>query len=99
MPLLFNLNKYNFTFNLNDDDLFMEINNKYYFLVAFPENKNETFYIRCFLGLPFYQKYRLVFNFDSKTIGFYNQYMDINQGDEEDYNGINENYKNKNEKF
>ena len=35
MPLLFNLNKYNFTFNLNDDDLFMEINNKYYFLVDF----------------------------------------------------------------
>ena len=97
MPLLFNLNKYNFTFNLNDDDLFMEINNKYYFLVAFPENKNETFYIRCFLGLPFYQKYRLVFNFDSKTIGFYNHYMDINQGDEEDDNGTNENYKNKND--
>ena len=96
MPLLFDLNKYNFTFNLDDDNLFMEINNKYYFLVAFPENKNETYYIHCFLGLPFYQKYRLVFNFDSKTIGFYNHNMNINQGDEENDNGTNNNNKNDN---
>ena len=73
MPLLFDLPKYNFTFNLNDSDLFIEIGDKYYFLVAFPENEGETYYIPCFLGLPFYLKYRLVFNFDSKTVGFYNE--------------------------
>lgn len=76
MPLLFDSAKQNYTFNLNDNDLFMEINNKYYFLVAFPENIDDSYYIHCFLGLPFYQKYRLVFNFDSKTIGFYNNYID-----------------------
>jgi len=94
MPLLFDLPKYNYTFNLNDNDLFIEINNKYYFLVAFPENKNESFYIPCFLGLPFYQKYRLVFNFDSKTIGFYNHYLDDNNYLDDENNEINENYKN-----
>ena len=81
MPLLFDLPKYNYIFNLNDNDLFTEINDKYYFLVAFPENEDESFYIPCFLGLPFYQKYRLVFNFDSKTIGFYNQDPNINNID------------------
>ena len=92
MPLLFDSARYNYTFNLSDNDLFMEINNKYYFLVAFPENIDESFYIHCFLGLPFYQKYRLVFNFDSKTIGFYNNYLD----DEDiDNNGNNENNENK----
>ena len=95
MPLLFELNKYNYTFNLNDEDLFFEIHDKYYFLVAFPENVNESFYIYCFLGLPFYQKYRLVFNFDSKTIGFYNPNIKNDIEDEE--NNINsENMKNKN---
>ena len=86
MPLLFDSARYNYTFILNDNDLFMEINNKYYFLVAFPENIDEAFYIHCFLGLPFYQKYRLVFNFDSKTIGFYNNYID---DEDEDNNGNN----------
>ena len=79
MPLLYDLPKYNYTFKLDDNDLFIEINNRYYYLVAFPENKNESSYIHCFLGLPFYQKYRLVFNFDSKTIGFYNQEYEENQ--------------------
>ena len=92
MPLLFDSARYNYTFNLSDNDLFMEINNKYYFLVAFPENINETFYIHCFLGLPFYQKYRLVFNFDSKTIGFYNNYI---EDEDEDNSGNNGNTKNK----
>ena len=90
MPLFFDLPKYNYTFNLNDDDLFMDLNDKYYFLVAFPENINESFYIHCFLGLPFYQKYRLVFNFDSKTIGFYNQFI-IDDNEEDEYKNKNEN--------
>ena len=90
MPLLFDLPKYNFTFNLSDDDLFIEINNKYYFLVAFPENEGEIYYIQCFLGLPFYQKYRLTFNYDSKTIGFYKEdpstNVDSNIDDDDDEN-------------
>ena len=84
MPLLFDLPKYNYTFNLDENDLFLELNDKYYFLVAFPENKNAFYYIHCFLGLPFYQKYRLTFNYDSKTIGFYNQYINSDD-DEEEY--------------
>lgn len=90
VSLLFDLPKFNYTFELDGNDLFIEINDKYYFLVAFPENKDETLYIPCFLGLPFYQKFRLVFNFDSKTIGFYNNYLNIDI--EED----NENNKNQN---
>ena len=95
MPLLFDSARYNYTFILNDNDLFMEINNKYYFLVAFPENIDEAFYIHCFLGLPFYQKYRLVFNFDSKTIGFYNNYID----DEDEDNNENNKKKSKGKNY
>ena len=84
--LLFDLPKYNYTFELDGDDLFLEINDKYYFLVAFPENQDESLYIPCFLGLPFYQKFRLVFNFDSKTIGFYNNYRNIDIEEENETN-------------
>ena len=83
MPLLLDYVRYNYTFNLSDDYLFMEINNKYYFLVAFPENVNEFYYIHCFLGLPFYQKYRLVFNYNE------DEDNNGNNGDNKKSNGKN----------
>ena len=73
-----------FDFYFHGYDLFKEINKKYYFFVVFPE-KNEIYeYQPIYLGIPFYQKYQLVFNYDSKSIGFYNGL---------EYNGGNENNK------
>ena len=61
-------------FDFHGYDLFKEINNKYYFFVIFPEDLNDETdnYQQIYLGIPFYQKYQLIFNYDSKTIGFYN---------------------------
>ena len=64
--LIFYKQNHNFNFTFNYEDLFMIKNNKYYFKVIFIGGlKNWRF------GLPFFLKYQLVFNQDTKQIGFY----------------------------
>ena len=73
--LYFSHVKYEYIFELTYEDLFMEINDYYYFMVIFPNinpndydvNEKEEWH----LGLPFLRKYQFVMNYDSKTIGFY----------------------------
>lgn len=60
--------KLNYTFVLSSFDLFMKINDKYYFLIIFPEDKSNN---NWYLGFPFHKNYQFVFNYDSKTLGFY----------------------------
>ena len=62
---------YNFTFNY--EDLFMFRNNKYYFKIVFLEGISNLWRF----GLPFFLKYRLVFNQDKKQIGFYDDNIKI----------------------
>ena len=62
--IIFNVkDKKNFT--LNFDDLFLKINNIFYFLIIFENSKNFI------LGNIFLQKNLLIFNQDKKQIGFY----------------------------
>ena len=70
--LLFQQNDLNYTFFLDFNSLFLEIRNKYYFLVLFPENSETSLETYWYIGLPFLKKYQFVYNYDSKTIGFYN---------------------------
>ena len=62
----------NYTFILSSFDLFLKINDKYYFLIIFPtstllsKSKNEWY-----LGLPFNKDYQFIYNYDKKTLGFY----------------------------
>ena len=65
----FQQNDFEFIFFLNFYYLFMEFKERYYFLVIFPEEKyqNNNWY----LGLPFLKRYQFIFNYNSKTIGFY----------------------------
>ena len=64
--LIFYKQNHNFNFTFNYEDLFMLKNNKYYFKVIFIGGlKNWRF------GLPFFLKYQLAFNQDTKQIGFY----------------------------
>ena len=72
--LKFQQNDFNYIFNLSFFELFLKINrfDKYYFLVIFPENKNMINNNNWYLGSPFLKKYQFIFNYDSKTIGFYN---------------------------
>ena len=75
---------YNFTFTYKD--LFMLRNNQYYFKVIFLGSSYHNWRI----GLPIFLKYQLVFNHDTKQIGFYNENIKINK--EENNNGNNNIY-------
>ena len=59
---------YNYTFHLDSNDLFLEKNNKKYFLIAFDESKTDIWTF----GTLFLKKYSFVFNINDKTISFYN---------------------------
>lgn len=68
-PTLFFFHRiFNYTFEFTKDELFLEKNNKYIFLVFFSDY-NINYFV---LGKIFLKKYILVFNQDTKTIGFYN---------------------------
>ena len=54
---------------LNYKDLFIERDGKYWFLIAFPTINRSS---QWFFGRLFLKKYNLFFNYDTKTISFYN---------------------------
>ena len=64
-PFIFTINEFEYNFTLTKDDLFLDIGDKYLFLMVFG-GINELV-----LGLPFLNKYQLIFNPNTKTIGFY----------------------------
>jgi len=70
--LTFFVYDYNFNFELTKEDLFVEINDKYYFLIIFAktlfDHPDLAFWN---LGLPFLQKYEFVHNYEEQFIGFY----------------------------
>ena len=57
--------KYFFEFNYND--LFIKIDDYYYFIIVFFE-KDTKYWI---LGRPFLKKFQIVFDQEKKLIGFY----------------------------
>jgi len=68
--------EFNFTFELNYNDLFEEINDKIFFLIV--KNKGSFNQNLWKLGKIFLKKYQLSFNQDSKTISLYNNIMKNN---------------------
>ena len=68
-PLIFILKEAKFNFTLDYNDLFFQNGDYYYFLVYFREKFNSGFE----LGAPFFKKYIITFNQDSKLIGFYRE--------------------------
>ena len=62
-------NNTNLIIELNYKDLFTEFDNKYYFLMYFPDNNYESTYFK--FGKIIFQKYLLNFNLETKKIGFY----------------------------
>jgi len=70
--LTFFVYDYNFHFNLTKEDLFVEINDKYYFLIIFEKTLFDHSDLAFWnLGLPFLRKYEFVHNYDKQNIGFY----------------------------
>ncbi len=64
-PISFTINEYNYNFILDKDDLFIKVGDIYLFLMIFGGIYD------LILGYPFLKKYQIIFNQDSKTIGFY----------------------------
>ena len=72
----FQNNELQYIFELTYEDLFVEYENKFWFLVTFPRFYDiEEWY----LGIIFLRKYNLIFNPDSKTISFYNPNLPIEE--------------------
>jgi hypothetical protein len=67
--LNFNIKSENLFFEFTYKDLFKKIDDKYYFLVVFKNFDSGSWNI----GKPFYLKYTLVYNGESKAIGFYSK--------------------------
>ena len=61
----------NLEFNLNYEDLFIEINEKYYFLVNFEYIHKSELKEYWNLGVPFIKKYSLIFDRDKNIVGLY----------------------------
>ena len=94
--LLFKSNDLNYIFNLDYNDLFYKTKNVYIFkVIQGLEN------IHWKLGKVFLEKYQFVFNYDSKTFGFYQKFEPENiEGDQiidPNYNPNNK--KNENDKL
>ena len=70
--LVFNSKESNLQFNLTYEDLFIELNEKYFFLINFKyTNKSELIEFWDF-GSPFLKKYSFICDRDNNIIGFYN---------------------------
>ena len=67
--LNFYLQQLLYTFNLDYNDLFYKKNGKYFFNIIFDKNNK----IQWKLGKPFLKKYVFVYDYEAKTIGFYNE--------------------------
>ena len=63
---------YEYIFSMTYKDLFLAINNYYYFMIIFPNNQTgKSIQENWYIGLPFLTKYQFILNFDYKSIGFY----------------------------
>ena len=71
--------KFNYTFFLDSNDLFVEFNEFLCFNIFFQKGFEKKSFT---LGLPFFKKYLFVFDYDKKIVGFYN----------ENLNNVNKNF-------
>ena len=78
--------EFNYTFEFTYEDLFLERDNNYWFLVALSSFKNDL--EEWNMGIIFLRKYNLIFNQDTKTISFYNTNIIIEDIDDKKWNRI-----------
>ena len=69
-------NELQYIFEFNYEDLFVEIDDKIWFLIIFPIYYEIE---EWFFGIIFLRKYNLIFNQDSKTISFYNPNLPLEE--------------------
>ena len=72
--LIFYHRELNFNFTFTYEDLFIESENGYYFLIIFDYKYSDVWKF----GYPFFKKYNFVFNHDAKIMGFTSSSIDNN---------------------
>jgi hypothetical protein len=77
-PIIFIHRELVYNFTLDKNDLFIDFNNKKYFLVIFKKSVNVN---RWTLGRPFVKKYNFAFDHDNKLILFYEKSKKDNKFD------------------
>ena len=67
--------EFNYTFEFTYEDLFLEKDHNFWFLIALSSFQNDL--EEWHMGIIFLRKYNLIFNQDTKTINFYNPNLEI----------------------
>ena len=84
--IVFTHQEFSYNFILDKNDLFINVNDKKYFLCVFVDNdeEEEAYYSNkhWILGEPFYKKYNFVFDQNSKNILFYEEINSENNDEE-----------------
>ena len=80
----FEIKRTGIKFSLDSKDLFMEYNNKNFFMIAFGVYIDKS---KAILGYPFLKKYDMIFDLDKRHIGFYNFKIKYKPNDEETNEG------------
>ena len=85
----FYCNDYNYTFEINKNELFKEEDKYIYLLILFPTTKNKNNFV---IGNSLTLKYPFVFNSDSGTIGLYTGYTKTNNNNNKEEDNKNNQY-------
>ncbi len=72
--------EFNYTFEFTYEDLFLEKDHNFWFLIALSSFQNDL--EEWNMGIIFLRKYNLIFNQDTKTISFYNPNLEIKENNE-----------------
>ena len=76
--------EFNYTFEFTYEDLFLEKEHNFWFLISLSSFQNDL--EEWNIGIIFLRKYNLIFNQDKKTLSFYNKDIHISNSDETLYN-------------
>ena len=90
--LVFTSKNFEYNFELSYNDLFANINSKYYFLVIFKQQNDKIEQRKWFLGQPFYKKFKFTIDLEQNWVGFYNpekEILEIDENENHDDNGNN----------
>ena len=81
--ILFFEKRFNFNISISCEDMWMEKNGYKYFMILQTQNNENLWYF----GKPFFKKYQMVFDYDSKTIGHYSKIFDENESSNNEEKG------------
>ncbi len=77
--ILFYEKRNNFKVSISDKDMWMEKDGYKYFMILQTENYENLWYF----GKPFFKKYQMIFDCDSKMIGYYTKIFEESSSNEE----------------